>query len=209
MKSLIPTGRDQWDLNKSEFSECIERAWSKCWTVILLHADPFAIDDLGIARLCILFFFRVSDCRHLRAEYRSVTIDQLKDVCWLRNCWSHACIIYCLSATLSVMVVENYLCMKPREYSFFPLGFSWDSSNDAQLIISYLRLQREDSYIFKRRGTVRPLPVPELVVQSDSIYWATLWLQNPGPNHCLHNLPCDVLMILDHKVTLHVNFMLL
>ncbi len=48
---------------------------------ILLHACSFTIDDLGIARLFIPFIFRISDCRHLCAEYRSITIDRLKDGC--------------------------------------------------------------------------------------------------------------------------------
>ena len=56
---------------------------------------------------------------------------------------------------------------------------------------------------------VRPLPVPELLVKSDSIYRATLWLRNPGHSRRLHNQPCRVLMILDHDVTGHVHCMLL
>ncbi len=96
----------------------------KCGAAILLHACPLTIDDLGIAHLFILFFFQISDCNHLRVEYRSVIIDQSKDACWPRNFRSHACTMYCLSATVSVTVVEYYLYMKPREYSFFPLGFN-------------------------------------------------------------------------------------
>ncbi len=90
---------------------------------ILLYACPFTIDDRGLVCFFILFFFRISDCRHPRAEYRSVMIDLSKDACWSRNYRSHACTIHCLSATVLVTVVEYYLSMKPQEYSFFPLGF--------------------------------------------------------------------------------------
>ncbi len=109
--------------NKSEFSICVERAQWKCRAAILLHSCPFAINDLRIARLCIPFLFQIFDCRHLRAEYRSVMIDRSKDACWPRNFRSHASSMYCLSATVSVTVVEYYLCMKPQEYSFCPLCF--------------------------------------------------------------------------------------
>ncbi len=34
---------------------------------------------------------------------------------------------------------------------------------------------------------VRPLPVPKLLVKSDGIYRATLWLRNPGHSRRLHN----------------------
>ena len=34
---------------------------------------------------------------------------------------------------------------------------------------------------------VRPLPVPELLVKSDGIYQAALWLRNPVPSRRLHN----------------------
>ncbi len=47
----------------------------KCGAAIVLYACSSTIDDLQIARWFILFFILISDCRHLRAEYRSVTID--------------------------------------------------------------------------------------------------------------------------------------
>ncbi len=53
----------------------------KCGAAILLHASLFTINNLRIARLFISFFFRISDCRYLRIEYRSVIIDQSKDGC--------------------------------------------------------------------------------------------------------------------------------
>ncbi len=53
----------------------------KYGAAILLHACLFTINDLGIAQLLISLIFRISDCRHLRADYRSVKIDRLKNAC--------------------------------------------------------------------------------------------------------------------------------
>lgn len=44
-------------------------------------------------------------------------------------------------------------------------------------MIFSLRLQCKDSYILKKRGTLRPLLVPELH-RSDGTDYATLWLLN-------------------------------
>ena len=42
----------------------------KCGAAILLHACLFTIDNLGITRSFIPFFFGISDCRQLCEEYR-------------------------------------------------------------------------------------------------------------------------------------------
>ncbi len=55
---------------------------------------------------------------------------------------------------------------------------------------------------------VRPLPVLDLLVKSDSTYQATLYLRNPRPSRSLHTQPCQLPMILDYNVTRHVHFML-
>ncbi len=90
---------------------------------MLLHASLSIIDNLGITRWCIPSFFLISDCRYLRSNYRSVVIDQTKDACLSRNFWLHSCTMHCLPATVSVTVEEYYFCTKPRECSFFLLGF--------------------------------------------------------------------------------------
>ncbi len=41
--------------------------------------------------------------------------------------------------------------------------------------------------LWKEGGTVRPLPVPELLVKFDCTYRAKLWLRNPRPSRRLHN----------------------
>ncbi len=158
----------------------------KYGAVILLHSFLFTIDDLGIARLYILFFFCISDYRHLCAEYRSVTIDRSKNACWPRNFWSHASTMYCLSATMSVKVVEYYLCMKPREYLFSHWVF-----NEIPVIIPCWwyppwGYNARTFALWKEEGTLWPLPVSELLVKSDGIYQSTLWLCNSGPSCCLY-----------------------
>ena len=40
--------------------------------------------------------------------------------------------------------------------------------------------------LWKVGKTVRPLPVPELPVHSNSTYRATLWMRNPGPSRRFH-----------------------
>ena len=124
----------------------------KCRAAISLYVFLFKIDDLRIARFCIPFFFRISEPRYLHAEYRPITIDRSKDACRQRNFWSNTYTMYCLSATMSVTFVEYYLCMKPWEYFFFPLSFSWYFSNSSKLMISSLMLQCADGCTLKRRG---------------------------------------------------------
>lgn len=53
--------------------------------------------------------------------------------------------------------------------------------------LSIKDVTKQNGYLLLKKLTVRRLPVPELIVKSDSIYLASLWLRNLGPSRRILN----------------------
>ena len=95
----------------------------------VFHVSPFRDHKprVGEESTCIPGNFRSDACTmHCLPTTVSVTVGReyyALFTCHRGNFGSDAYTMHCLPATVSVTFVECCLCMKPRKYSFFPLGF--------------------------------------------------------------------------------------